>query len=146
MSVHEQLISGWHEEPTRATVRDGRVWASRRRSLRVSRQDADTDRAPGWFTQALLFWVRSRHACVAAGTQAAAFAFPHTSAAPPASGWRPAGKRATAEQPGPYDVWPRAGSTRHLGLSAHAVALRPAPNASLAGLVITREQERRRLR
>jgi two-component system NarL family sensor kinase len=33
---------------------------------------------------------------------------------------------------------------RHLGLSAHA-ALRPAPNGSLAGLVVTREQERRRL-
>src|SRR5215472_4731370 len=29
--------------------------------------------------------------------------------------------------------------------TARAVALRPAPNGSLAGLVITREQERRRL-
>ena len=146
MSVHAQLIRARHQEPTRATVRDRRVRASRRRSLEVSRQDADTDRAPGWFTQAMWFWVRSRHPCVATGTQAVALAFPHTSAAPPASGWRLAGKRATDEQPGPYDVRPRAGSTRHLGLSAHAVAPRPAPNASLASLVITREQERRRLR
>src|SRR5215467_13572791 len=112
MSVHEQLISGWHEEPTRATVRDRRVWASRRRSFAVSRQDADTDRAPGWVTQALRFWVRSRQPCVPSGTRQAAFEFPNTSAAPPASGWRLAGKRAPDEQSGPYDVQPLAGSTR----------------------------------
>src|SRR5262249_39605684 len=132
MSVHEQLVRARHEEPTRATVRDRRVWASRRQSLGVSRQDTATDRAPGWFTQALWFWVRSRHPCVPTRTQPAAFAVPHTSAAPPKSGWRLAGKRATGEQPGPYDVRPPAGSTRHPRLSAHAVALRPAPNASPA--------------
>jgi two-component system, NarL family, sensor kinase len=73
MSVHEQLGRARHEESLRTTVRDRRVWASRRWSPEVSRRDADTDRVLGWFT------------------------------------------------------------------------LRPAPNGSLAGLVNTREQERRRL-
>ena len=93
MSVYEQLGRARHGEPLRTKVHDRRVWASRRRGPGVARRDADTDRAPGWFTQALRLWVRSRHP----------------------------------------------------GLSAHAVALGPAPNGSLAGLVTTREQERRRL-
>ena len=87
MSVYEQLGRARHEEPLRTIIRDRRVWASRRRGPGVARRDADTDGAPGWFTQALRLWVRSRH----------------------------------------------------------ALALGPAPNGSLAGLVITREQERRRL-
>src|SRR6516162_9941291 len=144
MSVYEQLGRARHEEPLRTIIRDRRVWASRRRGPGVARRDADTDRAPGWFTQALRLWVRSRQLCVPTGAQRDAFAFPPTSA-PPASGWRLAGKRAVSEQPGPYDVRPPAGSAWHPGLSAHAVALGPAPNGSLAGLVITREQERRRL-
>ena len=93
MSVYEQLGRARHGEPLRTKVHDRRVWASRRRGPGVARRDADTDRAPGWFTQALRLWVRSRHP----------------------------------------------------GLSAHAVALGPAPNGSLAGLVTKREQERRRL-
>ena len=144
MSVHEQLSRARHEEPLRATVRDRRVWASRRRSSDVSRRDADTDPAPGWFTQALRFWVRFRYPCVRTGAQPDAFAFPPTPA-PPASGWRLAGRWAAGEQPGPCDVRPPAGSAWHLGLSVHAVALRPAPNGPPAGLVITREQETRRL-
>jgi two-component system, NarL family, sensor kinase len=36
MSGHEQLIGAWHEEPTRATVRDRHVWASGRRRLATS--------------------------------------------------------------------------------------------------------------
>jgi histidine kinase/histidine kinase/DNA gyrase B/HSP90-like ATPase len=144
MSVQEQLSRARHEEPLRTTVRDRRVWASRRWSPRVSRRDADIDRVPGWFTQALWCRVRSRHPCVPTGAQPDAFAFSPTSA-PPASGWLLAGKRAAGELPGPYDVTPPAGSAWHAGLSAHAVALRPAPNGSLAGPVITGEQERRRL-
>src|SRR6516162_4598155 len=93
MSVYEQLGRARHGEPLRTKVHDRRVWASRRRGPGVARRDADTDRAPGWFTQALRLWVRSKHP----------------------------------------------------GLSAHAVALALAPNGSLAGLVTTREQERRRL-
>jgi two-component system NarL family sensor kinase len=144
MSVDEQLSRARDKELLRTTVRDRRVWVSRRWSPDGSRRDADTDQAAGWFTQALRFRVRSRHPCVPTGAQPDAFAFPPSSA-PPASGWRLAGKRAAGEQPGPYDVRPPAGSAWHLGLPAHAVALRPAPNGSLAGLVITREQERRRL-
>ena len=143
MSVHEQLSRARHQEPLRATVRDRRVWASRRRRPEVSRRGANTDCAPGWFPQALRLWVRSRHPCVPTGAQADAFAFPPTSA-PPASGWRLAGKRAAVEEPGPYEMRPTC-SAWHLGLPAHAVALRPAPNGSLTGLVITWEQERRRL-
>src|SRR5215470_11286287 len=144
MSVHQQLSRAGHEEPLRTMGRDPRVWAFRRRSSEVARRDADTDRAPGWFTQALPLRIRSRHPCVSTSAPPGAFAFQATSA-PPASGWQLAGKRAAGEQPGPYDVRPPAGSAWHLGLPAHPVALRPAPNGSPAGLVITREQERRRL-
>ena len=144
MSVHEQLTSRPHEEPLRATIRGRRVWASRRRSSDVSRRDADTDRAPSWFTQPLRFWVRSRRPCVPTGAQPDAFASSPT-CAPPASGWRFGGKRAAGEQPGPYDVRPAAGSAWHLGFPAHAVALRPAPNGPHAGPVVTREQETQRL-
>ena len=93
MSVHEQLGRARHEEPLRTMVRDRRAWASQRRSPAAPRRDADTDRAPGWFTQALRLWGRSRHPCVPTGTQPDAFA----------------------------------------------------PNGLLAGLLITQEQERRRL-
>jgi len=144
MSVHEPLSRARQDEPLRITVRDRRVWASRRSSREVSRRDADTDRVPGWFTRALRFRVRSRHPCVPTGAQTDAFAFSPTST-PPASGWRHAGKRAAGEQPGPYDVQLPAGSAWHLGLPAHAAARHPAPKSSLAGLVITREQETRRL-
>jgi signal transduction histidine kinase len=78
------------------------------------------------------------------GAQPDAFAFAPTTP-PPASGRRLPDKRATGEQPGPYNAWSTTGSTWHLGLPAHAVALRSAPKGSPAGLVITREQERRRL-
>lgn len=144
MSVHEQLGRARREEPLRAIVRDRQVWASRRQNPAVSRRDADADRAPGWFTQALRLWVRSKHPRVPTGTQPEAFAFPPTPA-PPASGWRLAGKRAAGEPPCPYEVRPPAGSAWHAGLSAHAAGLHPAPDGSLAGLVTTREQERRRL-
>jgi signal transduction histidine kinase len=93
MSVHEQLGRARHEEPLRTIVRDRRVRASQRRSPGAARRDADTDRALGWFTQALRLWVRSRHPCVPTGAQPDAFT----------------------------------------------------PNGSLAGLVITQEQDRRRL-
>jgi two-component system, NarL family, sensor kinase len=49
------------------------------------------------------------------------------------------------EQPGAYDVRPPPSSAWHLGRSVHAVALHPAPDDPPAGLVITREQEARRL-
>jgi len=81
MSVHEPLSRAWQEEPLRTTVRDRRVWASRRWSREVSRRDADTDRVPGWFTQALRFRVRSRHPCVPTGAQPDLFAFSPTAAA-----------------------------------------------------------------
>ena len=144
MSVHEQLIRARREEPMRATVRGRRVWASRRWRLAVSRQDADTDRAPGWFRPALRFWVRSGHPCVPTGAQPDAFAVPHASASP-TSGWRLAGKRAAGEQPGPNDVRPPAGSAWHPGLPVHTVELRTVPDGFPAGLVIAREHERRRL-
>ena len=144
MSVHEQLSRARHQEPLRAIDRDRRVWASRRRSSYISRRNADTDRAPGWFTQALWSWVRSSHPCVPTGARPDAFAFPRTSA-PPASWRRPASRRAAGEQPGPYDVRPAGGSAWHLGLSVHEVTLRPAPNDRPAGLLNTREQETRRL-
>jgi two-component system NarL family sensor kinase len=144
MSVHEQLSRARHEGPLRTRVRDRQVWASGRRSPDVSRRDAETDRAPGWFMQALRFRARSRHPSVRTGAQPDPFAFPPTFATP-ASGWRLAGKWAAGEQPGPYDARPPAGSAWHPGIPAHAVALRAAPDGPLAGLIITREQERRRL-
>jgi len=60
MSAHEQFGRARHEESLRATVRDRRVWASRRRGLDVSRRGADTDRVPARFRQPLRFWVITR--------------------------------------------------------------------------------------
>jgi two-component system, NarL family, sensor kinase len=79
MSVHEQLISRGHEEPIRAKVSDPRVWASRRRRRTASWHDADTDRAPGWPTQALQFSALARNTIVSTGAPDA-FASPPTSA------------------------------------------------------------------
>ena len=56
------------------------------------------------------------------------------------------GMRSRGEQLGPDDVRLLADLARQAGPAAHAVALRRALDASRAGLVTTREEERRRLR